>query len=414
MIYIKRKKINRILKNNLIRYEKQKLGKNRNQKKEDARMYYEEKKKSKERLMLYCFMVIIIALLLVLILKMEAKNEMTTVTGYSAEKVNLEEQFINSTQTTENPTIINKIQNSVNAIVGISKLKQSGSSIFVGQAEQKLGLGSGVVITDNGYILTNQHVAGNKYSSCYVTLEDGKIYDGSVVWSDSNIDLAIVKINKANLEYLELGDSDTIGLAEDVYAIGNPLGMDFQKTVTKGIISSLNRTIKIEGEKENVYMEDLIQTDATINEGNSGGALINQQGQLIGINSVKISDAEGIGFAVPINIVKPIINQLINEGKFDEAWLGIYGYDKEAIKFLDSNIEIESGIYVAQVALDGPLASLDIKEGDIITKVDNTEISKMNDLKKYIYEKNPEDSIQLFVQRNGKESIVEVKLLAKP
>ncbi len=340
-------------------------------------MYYEEKKKSKEKLI-------------------------------------REEQSINSTKTTENPTIINKIQNSVNAIVGISKLKQSGSSIFVGQAEQKLGLGSGVVITDNGYILTNQHVAGNKYSSCYVTLEDGKVYDGSVVWSDSNIDLAIVKINKANLEYLELGDSDTIGLAEDVYAIGNPLGMDFQKTVTKGIISSLNRTIKIEGEKENVYMEDLIQTDATINEGNSGGALINQQGQLIGINSVKISDAEGIGFAVPVNIVKPIINKLINEGKFDEAWLGIYGYDKEAIKFLDSNIEIESGIYVAQVALDGPLASLDIKEGDIITKVDNTEISKMNDLKKYIYEKNPEDVIQLFVQRNGKESIVEVKLLAKP
>lgn len=377
-------------------------------------MYYEEKKKSKEKLMLYCFMVIIIALLLILILKMEVKNETTTATGYNAEKVNREEQSINSTKTTENPTIINKIQNSVNAIVGISKLKQSGSSIFVGQAEQKLGLGSGVVITDNGYILTNQHVAGNKYSSCYVTLEDGKVYDGSVVWSDSNIDLAIVKINKANLEYLELGDSDTIGLAEDVYAIGNPLGMDFQKTVTKGIISSLNRTIKIEGEKENVYMEDLIQTDATINEGNSGGALINQQGQLIGINSVKISDAEGIGFAVPVNIVKPIINKLINEGKFDEAWLGIYGYDKEAIKFLDSNIEIESGIYVAQVALDGPLASLDIKEGDIITKVDNTEISKMNDLKKYIYEKNPEDVIQLFVQRNGKESIVEVKLLAKP
>lgn len=377
-------------------------------------MYYEEKKKSKEKLMLYCFMVIIIALLLVLILKMETKNETTTVTNYSAEKVNAEEKVITPKETTENTTVINKIQNSVNAIVGISKLKQSGSSIFVNQAEQKLGLGSGVVITDNGYILTNQHVAGNKYSSCYVTLEDGKMYDGSVVWSDSNIDLAIVKINKTNLEYLELGDSDTIGLAEDVYAIGNPLGMDFQKTVTKGIISSLNRTIKIEGEKENVYMEDLIQTDATINEGNSGGALINQQGQLIGINSVKISDAEGIGFAVPVNIVKPIINQLINEGKFDEAWLGIYGYDKEAIQFLDANIEIESGIYVAQVALDGPLASLDIKEGDIITKVDNTEISKMNDLKKYIYEKNPEDMIQLFVQRNGKESIVEVKLLAKP
>ena len=160
-------------------------------------------------------------------------------------------------------------------------------------------------------------------------------------------------------------------------------------------------------------MEDLIQTDATINEGNSGGALINTDGKLIGINSVKISNAEGIGFAVPVNIVKPIINKLINDGKFEEAWLGIYGYDKEAIKYLDSELEIENGIYVAQVAPTGPLVNLDVKEGDIITKIDDTQISKMNDLKKYIYSKNPKDVVKLYLQRNGKESEVEVELASK-
>lgn len=376
-------------------------------------MYYEEKKKNREKLILYSFMIVIIALLLVLILKTSVSNYTTSVAEYSAEKINFSENVVTENKSLEKKIMVDNIQNSVNAIVGISKLKQSGSSIFVDNAEQKLGLGSGVLITDNGYILTNQHVAGNKYSNCYVTLEDGKIYDGNVVWADNNIDLAIVKINKSNLEYLQLGDSDEVNLAEDVYAIGNPLGMDFQKTVTKGIISSLNRTIKIEGENENVYMEDLIQTDATINEGNSGGALINTDGKLIGINSVKISNAEGIGFAVPVNIVKPIINKLINDGKFEEAWLGIYGYDKEAIKYLDSELEIENGIYVAQVAANGPLVNLDVKEGDIITKIDDTQISKMNDLKKYIYSKNPKDIVKLYLQRNGKESEVEVELASK-
>lgn len=233
------------------------------------------------------------------------------------------------------------------------------------------------------------------------------------MWSDSNIDLAIVKINKGNLEYLELGDSDSINLAEEVYAIGNPLGLAFQKTITKGIISSLNRTIKIEEENQNVYMEDLIQTDATINVGNSGGALIDVEGKLIGINSVKISNAEGIGFAVPINIVKPIINKLVSDGKFDEAWLGISGYDKEAIPYLDSNIEIENGIYVAQVAVDGPLFKLDVREGDVITQIDDIKLSKMNDLKKYIYSKSPGDKVKLYVERNRRQRILEVTLNSK-
>ncbi len=378
-------------------------------------MYYEEKKKNKERLMMYGLMIVIITLLLVLILRTEV-NQVASTTEYKAEKLNFDETTSDQSKEENNTQSLantEAISDAVKAIVGISKLKQSGSSIFVNNAEEKLGLGSGVIITDSGYILTNQHVAGNKYSSCYVTLDDGNVYEGNVVWADNNIDLAIVKINKASLEYLELGDSESIKLADDVYAIGNPLGLAFQKTVTKGIISAMNRTIKIEDETQNVYMEDLIQTDATINEGNSGGALVDAKGQLIGINSVKISNAEGIGFAVPINIIKPIINQLVSEGKFDEAWLGIYGYDKEAIQYLDANIKIENGIYVAQIVPEGPLATLDIKEGDIITQIDDTPISKMNDLKKYIYNKKPEDIVKLHVQRNEKETILDVKLAGK-
>lgn len=369
-------------------------------------MYYEEKRKNREKMIVYIGMIVIIMLLLVVMIRVMGieNGQAITTPGYVAEKLDTEVEIPEKKETKQIP---------VDAIVGISKLKQIGTSVFVSGAEEKLGLGSGVIITDNGYIVSNQHVTGNKYSTCYITLDDGKVYEGSVVWADSNIDLAIVKINKGNLEYLELGDSDDIYLAEEVYTIGNPLGMEFQKTVTKGIISGLNRTIRMETEVGNVYMEDLIQTDATINEGNSGGALIDSDGKLIGINSVKISNAEGIGFAVPINIIKPIINELIQNGRFDEAWLGIYGYDKEAIRYLDSNIEIDTGIYVAQVAADGPLANLDVKEGDIITQIDATEINKMNDLKKYIYTKKIGDTVILSVQRENKNFFIEAILSGK-
>lgn len=268
----------------------------------------------------------------------------------------------------------------------------------------------GVIVTDNGYILTNHHVAGNKYSSCYVTLEDGKVYEGDVVWADENIDLAIVKISIAKYPYLSLGNSDEIQLGEDVYAIGNPIGFEFQRTVTKGIISGLDRTIKVEENNGFVYMEDLIQTDSTINEGNSGGALINTAGELLGINTIKITEAQGMGFAVPINIVKPIIEKLSKTGKFEEAYLGIYGFDKEVIPYLNSTMELNSGIYVDSIALDGPVYNSGIMVGDVITKIDGTEINKMSELKKYIYSKSPGDTVKLSVKRALKEFEIDVKL----
>lgn len=175
----------------------------------------------------------------------------------------------------EDKTISQMLEEVSKCVVGISKLKNNGNSIFLKDGTTKLGLGTGIIVSENGYILTNEHVSGAKLSNCYVTLENGKTYSANVVWSDSDLDLSIIKISAKGLQYVTLGDSDQIKVGERVYAIGNPIGFEFQRTVTSGIISAINRTIKIEEEEKSSYMEDLIQTDATINPGNSGGPLIN-------------------------------------------------------------------------------------------------------------------------------------------
>ncbi len=177
--------------------------------------------------------------------------------------------------------IADVLENIMESVVGISKLKDNGNSIFSNSNETSLGLGTGVIISENGYILSNEHVTGGKYSTCYITLENSKKYDGTVVWSDSDLDLSITKIEAKDLKYITLGDSNKIRIGETVYAIGNPIGFEFRRTVTSGIISSKNRSIKLEEGNNVSYMSDLIQTDATINPGNSGGPLIYPNGEVI-------------------------------------------------------------------------------------------------------------------------------------
>ena len=239
-------------------------------------------------------------------------------------------------------------------LFGISKIITNDTGIFSFNSEKTLHLGSGIVVSSEGYILTNQHVSGNKYSKCYVNIEgDEKEYQGTVVWADSDLDLAIIKIEKVGLSECTLGDSDKIKIGNPVYAIGNPIGLEFERTVTSGIISAVNRTIKLNENEEYSYMEDLIQTDASINSGNSGGPLINKKGEVIGINTVKIEDAESIGFAIPVNIVKPIIDRIKEEGSFTEGSIGIYAYDKEVIRYLDENLNFDTGIYVVSINKNG-------------------------------------------------------------
>ena len=333
--------------------------------------------------------------------------------NYAVERTQstIEEQTVEKVEE-ESKNVADVIEETVESVVGISKLKNAGDSIFSNSTESQLGLGTGVIVTENGYILSNEHVTGSKYSKCYVTLENGNSYNGTVVWSDSNIDLSIVKIEANNLKYVTFADSDNIKIGETVYAIGNPIGFEFRRTVTSGIISAKNRTIKIEEEDTASYMTDLIQTDATINPGNSGGPLIYPNGQIIGINTVKISSAEGIGFAIPINIVKPIIESYQNTGDFQEAKIGIYAYDTEVIPYLETgtSTNFQEGIYVTEVTKKGPADTAGIKEGDIITQIDDTKLNTMNDLREYIYTKKPNDEVTLKINRGKIKREIIVKL----
>ncbi len=373
------------------------------------------KRERRKRIKRYCIGVII-SILLVIILALTYLvyfqiDITTTPTNLSKQTADVTKLSQTVEQVEKQDKTITEVIEQVNeAIVGISKLKNSGTTIFLEDGTSELGLGTGMIVSENGYILTNEHVSGGKYSNCYVTLSTGKSYQGNVVWSDSTLDLAIVKINSKNLPFVTLGDSSNVKVGQSVYAIGNPIGFEFQRTVTSGIISAVDRTILLEEEGSTSYMEDLIQTDATINPGNSGGPLINNQGEVIGINSIKITSAEGIGFAIPINTAKNIIQSFITTGKFEEAYLGVFAYDKNIIPYLDSNLSLENGIYVVQVTFNSPAARYGIQEKDVLLEIDGIALNKMCDLRCYIYEKKPGDTVKLKVLRNNREMNIEVTL----
>ncbi len=312
----------------------------------------------------------------------------------------------------EQKEVVDVIAQATSSVVGISKVKNIGSTIFLKDGSSKLGLGTGLIVTDNGYILTNAHVSGEKYSTCYVTLETGEVFTGNVVWSDMDVDLAILKISAKNLIYAKLGDSDNIKVGEKVYAIGNPIGFEFERTVTSGIISAIDRTIKIE-EEEDSYMSNLIQTDATINLGNSGGPLINIDGEVVGINTLKITSAEGISFAVPINLVKTIIEKFATQGKFEEASIGIFAYDKNVIPYIDNNLKFNTGIYVVQIDRNSSAYNSGLREKDVIIQIDNINLEKMCDLRRYIYTKNIGDEVILKILRNNTEKEIKMTLIKK-
>ena len=335
------------------------------------------------------------------------------------------EYEIKRTESTINvQTVDNAIQNSNSvadmlekvsqSVVGISKIKSRSNSIFSSSSSiNELGLGTGIIVSSNGYILSNCHVTGEKYSTCYITLKNGYTYEGSVVWCDSDLDLSITKIDATNLAYATIGNSSNVRSGETVYAIGNPIGYEFRRTITSGIVSATNRTIKIEENNNVSYMTDLIQTDASINPGNSGGPLILPSGEVIGINTVKITSAEGIGFAVPINAVKPVIEKFITENNFDEAFIGICAYDKEVVPYLATSPNSSSGIYVVHIDESGPAISSGIQAGDIITSIDGHTINNMIELKEFIFTKVPGDTISINISRGYVTRTFDITLTSK-
>lgn len=285
------------------------------------------------------------------------------------------------------------------------------------------GVGSGFIIDPKGYILTNYHVVEGA-RKIDVTLSEGKKYSGRVIGYDRRSDLAVIKIDADNLPSLPLGDSDKLEPGQFAIAIGNPYGLN--RTVTLGIVSALNRTII---EPNGVRLENLIQTDAAINPGNSGGPLINIKGEVIGINTAIKSDAQGIGFAIPINKAKQIAEKLIKEGKITYPWLGIRGYAITSDMLDYIRFPVQKGVVIAEVVPGGPADKAGLRGGnrviyvdstqiivggDIITKIDGKPVESMEELRAEVQKRKVGDTVVITYIRDGKEYNVRIKLEAMP
>lgn len=279
------------------------------------------------------------------------------------------------------------------SVVGVVQYQYNSQSIAAS------GEGSGVIMTSDGYIITNAHVIEDA-SGIKVVLNNGEEYEARIVGSDTRTDLAVIKIDAENLTAAEFGDSDALKDGQKVVAIGNPGGLTFAGSVTQGIISGTNRIVSSDyGDME------YIQTDAAINPGNSGGALVNEYGQVIGINSAKISDTdyEGIGFAIPMNSAKPIIDDLIQNGRVTgRVMLGIYNpidVDEIAARVYG----VPTGVQITSTDPNSDLAQKGVIAGDIITAINGTAISSTSDIRNIIDDFKVGDSVTLSVYRRTQQ-----------
>lgn len=318
-------------------------------------------------------------------------------------------------------TAINVANKVLPSIVGI-KVEYEVNSIFYRQSNTATATGSGIIISDDGYILTNNHIVdtsssssnSNGYNSYYSVSESNKVtvtlygdsteYEATIVGTDSQTDLAVIKIDKTGLTPAELGDSDKVQVGEFAMAIGNPLGLD--TSVTCGVISATNREITDSDNK--TYT--LIQTDAAINSGNSGGALVNADGKVIGLNTLKISSegVEGMGFAIPINSTIDIYQQLIEYNKVKRPYIGISGIDLDE-KTASAN-KLVQGIYVKSIDEFSAAEKAGVKIGDVIVGADGKEIKTMEELNNIKNSHQIGDSLTIKVNRNGKELDLTVTL----
>lgn len=300
----------------------------------------------------------------------------------------------------------------LDSVVGIST-KSTIESFFFGKQEAK-GTGSGVIVDERGYILTNNHVIAsieNDYSAfsgkqkqyadeIAVVFNDGSQTPAEIIWSDASLDLAILKVQtEKRLPAAKLGDSSELKIGEVAIAIGNPLAIEFHGTVTAGYISGLDRTVTT----QEGIMENLIQTDASINPGNSGGPLLNSKGEVIGINTLKVSSAEGLGFSIPINTAKPIIKQVIDDGEFKMVQLGIQGTDLTKYEqMLQVETSLDHGVIIIEVQKNSAAERAGLKNYDVILKIDDKDIIDFNALKKKLYEYKPKDTVKIEYSRDGK------------
>lgn len=297
------------------------------------------------------------------------------------------------------------------AVVGITN-KAVARDWFNNPVETE-GVGSGVVFKNEGdksYIVTNNHVISGA-REIIVSMPDGKTFKGKLVGADEMTDLAVVRVDSGELPTAAFGDSDQVVVGEPAIAIGNPMGLEFQGSVTSGVISALNRTLDISDKRVK-----LLQTDAAINPGNSGGALVNADGKVIGINSAKVAanGVEGMGFAIPINTVQNIIDELMSKGYVARPYLGVTVFDRQTAGRYGYQLNLDKGVYVFQLMLDGPSGKAGLQRGDIILKIDDQETNSVSDLRAKIAEHKVGDTVKVAYDRNGATRTADVVLEEMP
>ena len=314
----------------------------------------------------------------------------------------------------EESLIINAIEKVSKNVVNIASVRMVTDQLL--RIFPIEGVGSGIIIDNQGHILTNYHVVDHA-RRLKVTLYDGRTLNAKVIGTDKLTDLAVLKIenydndNKRSdfIPSVNLGDSDSLRVGQIVIAIGNPFGLTGGPTVTTGIISSLNRSIEFED-----GILELVQTDAAINPGNSGGPLINTQGEVIAINTAKIPYAHGIGFAVPVNTAKTILQELIQYGKVNRPWLGISTINITNRIARYYRLPINEGALVVKVEEYSPASDAGIRPGDIIEEIDEKRIEEITDLSSRIKKKKVNENTLLVVNRYGRRFNISVTLENQP
>lgn len=311
------------------------------------------------------------------------------------------------------PNFVEAAEKSIDAVVhvkntAIVSAPMTMQDLFFGRNSQRaqVGTGSGVIISPSGYIVTNNHVIQNA-NEISITLNNNKTYMAELIGTDEITDIALIKIEAdEDLPFMAFGDSDNAKIGEWVLAVGNPFNLN--STVTAGIISAKSRDLSGRN------LQSFIQTDAAVNPGNSGGALVNTNGDLIGINTaISSRDGSYIGysFAVPSNIARKIVNDIIEYGNVQNGILGVVGGALNSAFAEEKGLDIAAGFYVSEVTEDTGAEKAGIKSGDIIKKIDNVEINKFSDLSGYLKTKSPKDVVNVTLIRDGDEKVVPVTLL---
>ena len=316
------------------------------------------------------------------------------------------------------------VEKAANAVVGVTNIQSTSNFLSPSNEEQDAGTGSGVIYKKSGdkaYVVTNNHVIEGA-NQIEVTLADGTKIEAKLLGTDIWTDLAVLEMDASKVSTVaEFGNSDSLKQGETVIAIGNPLGLDFSGSVTTGVVSGKDRAIPVDlnGDNQVDWQAEVLQTDAAINPGNSGGALVNLAGQLIGINSMKISQetVEGIGLAIPVNSAIPIIEDLEEFGEVKRPAMGVTLVDVTNVSAYHQRDtlrlpeEVTTGVVIDQVVEDSPAGISELEQYDVIVEMDGEKIENMIELRKHLYnEKEVGDNLKLKVYRQGQLMEVTLKL----